>query len=54
MTNLDEITENYGFLTLARGKVEVTSNISNAVIFKVSLRTILISKNNLIVAETSY
>ena len=62
MTNLDEITENYGFLTLARGKVEVTSNISNAVIFKVSLHTyklsrqiyILISKNNLIVAETSY
>ena len=39
MTNLDEITENYGFLTLARGKVEVTSNISNAVIFKVSLHT---------------
>ena len=63
MTNLDEITENYGFLTLARGKVEVTSNISNAVIFKVSLHTykllsrqfyFLISKNNLIVAETSY
>ena len=40
MTNLDEITENYGFLTLARGKVEVTSNISNAVIFKISLHTL--------------
>ena len=56
MTNLDEITENYGFLTLARGKVEVTSNISNAVIFKVSLHTYKfpISKNNLIVVKISY
>ena len=39
MTNLDEITENYEFFNSCSGKVEVTSNIPNAVIFKVSLHT---------------